>query len=296
LKLNVKFNSSLDNVGVETNINDFTTFSMDLFFDTTSTLESAASLLKSANDRYSKIAERLDAMEAMLLTSPDLVDLSEKMKTVQADVENAKLNYADSTSLLDLITSANDRINKLISGEIESSVQVNTDVIKAAANSGVVITRSTAENSIKLKAINDGYTLTGGFIYDIASGNLDSEMTPTNLFNPALSANKGIYHSVRAFNNLLRIYSTVGGTTAENLNIYLDDTNIGWSNGQVLRIAFREEMKIGSGKNICIFTDKINGWTQKITISGADMLSTRPYLEIICVDAVTKTFEYDIIR
>ena len=41
--------SSLDNVGVETNINDFSTFSMDIFFDTTSSLENATKLLLDAN-------------------------------------------------------------------------------------------------------------------------------------------------------------------------------------------------------------------------------------------------------
>jgi len=51
LKLNIKYNTSLDNVGVENSINDFTTFSMDLFFDTTSVLENAAKLLMQANNR-----------------------------------------------------------------------------------------------------------------------------------------------------------------------------------------------------------------------------------------------------
>jgi hypothetical protein len=295
LKLNVKFNSSLDNVGVESNINDYSTFSMDLFFDTTSTLESAAGLLRSANDRYSKIAERLDDLEGMLLTSPELVDLSARMKTIEADVENASLNYADSTSLLDLVTSANNRINLLISGEIESSVQVNTDVIKSTVNGGIEITRSADENFIKLKAINDGYTLAGSFQYDIANNSVSTEITSSSPFTLANSANFGIYHNVRAFNNLVRIYSDVG-TATENLNIYLDDTNIGWSEGQVLRITFRNDWKLGAGKTISIFTDKSNGWVEKITITAADRLSLMDYIEIICVDAVTKTFEYDIIR
>ena len=293
LKLNVKFNSSLDNVGVESNINDYSTFSMDLFFDTTSTLESSASLLRSANDRYSKIATRLDNMETMLLTSPQLLDLSTKMIKLQADVENASLNYADSTSLLDLITSANSRINKLISGEIESSLQVNTDVIKTSENSGLMISRST--DSINLKAVNDGYTLTGGYIFDISSGVVGAEITASSPFTLSTSANKGIYHSVRPFNNILRVHSDVG-TTGDNLNIYLDDTNISWSDGQVLRITFRNVWKLAAGRSLNIFTDKSNGWTQKITINTAERLSTQDYIEIICVDAVTKTFEYDIIR
>ena len=62
LKLNLKFNSSLDNVGVETSINDFTTFSMDLFMDTTTALENAVEVLLDANARYSRIASRLDTL------------------------------------------------------------------------------------------------------------------------------------------------------------------------------------------------------------------------------------------
>lgn len=295
LKLNVKFNSSLDNVGVESNINDFTTFSMDLFFDTTSTLESAASLLKSANNRYLKIATRLDNMENLLLTSPQLLNLSTKVTKLQLDVENASLNYADSTSLLDLITSANSRINKLISGEIDASLQVNTDVIKTSANSGLEISRST--DSINLKAVNDGYTLTGGYKFDISSGASGAEITAAAPFTLSQSANKGIYHSVRPFSNILRVYSDVG-TTGDNLNIYLDDTNTGWSDGQVLRITFRNNWKLASGKTLNIFTDKTgtNTWVQKITINSAQRLSLQDYIEIICVNAVTKTFEYDIIR
>ena len=45
LKLNLKFNSALDNVGIEKNINDYSTFSMDIFLDTTSALENAVQLL-----------------------------------------------------------------------------------------------------------------------------------------------------------------------------------------------------------------------------------------------------------
>ena len=63
LKLNLKFNSSLDNVGVETSVNDFTTFSMDLFMDTTTALENATDLLLQTNNRYGKVTDRLDSLE-----------------------------------------------------------------------------------------------------------------------------------------------------------------------------------------------------------------------------------------
>ena len=71
LKLNLKFNTSLDNVGVETNINDFTTFSMDLFLDTTTALEHATDLLLRANDLYGGLANRLEELERIVLAGEE---------------------------------------------------------------------------------------------------------------------------------------------------------------------------------------------------------------------------------
>ena len=83
LKLNLKFNSSLDNVGVETSINDFTTFSMDLFMDTTTALENATQLLVEANDRYSKIVDRLDSLENIILGTAKAAAIRSQNKRIR---------------------------------------------------------------------------------------------------------------------------------------------------------------------------------------------------------------------
>ena len=78
-KLNIKFNSSLDNVGVEVNINDFTTFSMDLFMDTTSALENAAKLLSDANARYSRIKGRVDDLEKFVTSVYETAEFKDSL-------------------------------------------------------------------------------------------------------------------------------------------------------------------------------------------------------------------------
>jgi len=45
-----------------------------------------------------------------------------------------------------------------------------------------------------------------------------------------------------------------------------------------------------------MWTDKENGWSQKITIPASSLLSATPYIEIVCIDSINKTFEYDILR
>ena len=300
LKLNVKFNSSLDNVGIETNVNDFSTFSMDIFFDTTSSLENAARLLLDANQRYGDIAERLVDLENITLTTTTSTELEARILSLETSVVNANLNFADSTSVLDLITSANDRINKMISGEIDASVQVNTDIIVAGGDSGIMITRSTVDNTISLKSKSDGYNLSGSYIFDKASLTIDTLITPTNKFLGGISSTKGVWLGLRPFNNLIRIYndSTV---LSDNLNIYIDDSTTNWTKGHVVRVTFRDVIDIPSGMNINVFMDKLNGWVHTITIPTIDLIQNsagkyKPYIEIVCTDEINKTFETDIIR
>ena len=93
LKLNLKFNSSLDNVGVETSVNDFTTFSMDLFMDTTTALENATDLLLQANNRYAKIADRLTSIENVILGTAQAAQLEARIKELEDDFTASSFNY-----------------------------------------------------------------------------------------------------------------------------------------------------------------------------------------------------------
>jgi len=295
LKLNVKFNSSLDNVGVENNINDFSTFSMDLFFDTTSSLEQAAELLKTANERYSDLAVRLNAMETLLLTATELTDLSSKMKALEATVENAALNFADSDSLLDLITSANSRINKLISGETPTELLIEADSITSTVDSGISV-YSTSNNRIGLRNTAGGYNLSETRTYDISSGAISelSANAPLDLTN---SLSSGILLKVKPFNNIVRIYAQ--NKLPNNLNIYLDDNGFGWTKGQVVNITSKSsiEWEDTTTKNsIKIYTGTHGNWVLINTIHSASLLSNKPYIELLCTDNINKTFETDIIR
>jgi hypothetical protein len=295
LKLNVKFNSSLDNVGVENNINDFSTFSMDLFFDATSSIEEAGELLKTANEKYNKIAERLDSMESIIMTSSQLTDIIVKVDELETSVENATLNFADSSSLIDLITSTNKRINQIISGEIPTELVLNNGNITSTVDSGIQVFETT-EGKVGLKSLVGGYNLGDTRKYDVASGGL-SEISATSPIDLANSTSEGVFLRVKPFDNKVRINST--GELSNNLNIYLDDSGFGWSKGQVVNLSFSDDIiwtNTATNTNINIQTGKHGDWTISKTINNSKLISTKPYIEVICTDPVNKTFEIDIIR
>jgi hypothetical protein len=292
LKLNVKFNSSLDNVGVEANINDYSTFSMDIFLDTTTALENAARLMVQANARYASIVDRLASVEDLLMTSNTTRDLSARVQDLERSLEDAALNYANSTSILDMITSVNTRLNQVISGQIPSEIQYNTDVL--VAGDGMIIDKSNP-NHIALVNNNYGYTLNDIFEYDFISGTTGNPINVVNPFNMSVSASTGILTRVRQYENMVRIYTNTSAPTGD-LNIYLDDSINDWKKGQIIKFSFKTALPTLGANKINIYTDKQNGWILKAVLDTSNILSQKPYVELICVDQINKTFELEIIR
>lgn len=294
LKLNVKFNSSLDNVGVESNINDFTTFSMDIFLDTATAIENASRLMVDASKRYAAIAERVDGIEGMLLSSGDATDFTSRITALEDALEAAALNYADSHSIMDMITSVNSRLNQVISGTIPTDIQYNTDVIKSGTGMEVDKSDPTA---IKINNTDYGYKLNDVFEYNTSTvtptvGNLIND---ANVFNMTLTASTGMITRIMPYTNMVRIHTDLG-TPSGDLNIYLDDSINTWKKGQIVRFSFKTTLPLLGTNTINIYAEKQNGWVLKGTLDTSNLLSQNPYVELICIDEINKTFELEIIR
>jgi len=292
LKLNLKFNSSLDNVGVETSINDFTTFSMDLFMDTTTALENATQLLLEANDRYAKIVERLDSVENIILGTAKAAALEARIKELEDDFTASSLQLRDSAALLDLINNAHTKINQLVDGTIPVELQYNTDVI--FAGTGTSIDKS-VPGKIKVNNTVDGYQILAPYKWSKNSNITDSRLTAQNQYDAANATEFGIWAKLNLYSNRLSLLNIFGGTADSSVNIYIDDSTVGWKVGQVFKIAF-DTFDI-NGKSIKIYTNKTNGFSSLIAeIDAVQLISSKPYIELVCVDPANYGFEVDILR
>jgi hypothetical protein len=299
LKLNIKFNSSLDNVGVEKNINSFSTFSMDIFLDTTSALDQATKLLINATNNYSAIAQKVTELESLLLTSSQIGDFSNRLNNLETVVEDAKINYATPSSLLQLIQSTNLRINQLLDGTVPSEVQYNIDVIKSGT--GAEVDKSTP-GYVTIKNKVYGYELIDAYNYDITNSSflnwtLSTKIESINKFNLTNASSTAIWMRFKNYTNRVNFWIDSSSTLSSNINIYLDDSIIPWKTGQVLKMNFKNSLEL-NGQTIKIFTNKntTTGWTQVGTIYESDLVSSKPYIELICTDDTNKTFEIDILR
>jgi hypothetical protein len=293
LKLNLKFNSSLDNVGVETSVNDFTTFSMDLFMDTTTALENATELLLQANNRYNKIVERLDSLENIILGTAQAAALEGRIQALEDDFTASSLQLQDSNALLSLINNAHAKINQLIDGTIPVELQYNTDVI--FAGKGTDVDKSIA-GKIKVNNSVEGYVVNDVFQWDIASGVVSgSVLGGANLFDNSNSNVNGVWTKLNSYSNRLSLKNKLSADPLNgNLNIYVDDSVTGWTKGQSFRIAF-DTIDV-DGNNIKVWTNKSGGWQNIADIDPSQLLTNKPYIELVCTDPVNFVFEVDILR
>ena len=279
-------------MGIEKNINDYSTFSMDIFFDSTSALENAAKVLSDSNNKFNELADKVNGLENLFLTSVQQENLNIRVDELEVAIENASLNFENSGSVLDLISATNIRINQIINGEIPTEVQYNTDVI--VPGDGIAVDNS-IENKVKIHNKNYGYVLNEVYNYDINTNVVLDAINAGNEYNPALAIDKGIWTTVKKYTNLVRIYLNDQDVFQNDLNIYLDDSVNSFKEGQVIKLVFRKGF-YKFHEQINIYTDVNNGWVLKKTINSSDLISSKPYVELICVDETNKTFELDIIR
>ena len=297
LKLNLKFNTSLDNVGVETNINDFTTFSMDLFMDTTTLLENAAEVLIQANNRYGAIVNRLDEIERLVLASENAEDLDSRLTSLESDFQNTSVQLQDADSLLKLITKAHDKLNSLIDGTIPVSLQYNTDVLFDGA--GTEIDKS-VEDKIRVNNVTKGYENLNLFTWDLAAEQVSTSITTANPFDIQVGGSGlsqyGIWCKLKPFTNRISFIDKFLTSTAnDDLNIYIDDATTSWKEGQIVKITF-ETINM-DGNNIKIYTHSRDGFSQLIAdIAPSSLITEKPYIEVICINPATYQFEVDILR
>tara|TARA_B100000575_G_scaffold294680_1_gene313207 strand:- start:21903 stop:23840 length:1938 start_codon:yes stop_codon:yes gene_type:complete len=292
LKLNLKFNSSLDNVGVETSINDFTTFSMDLFMDTTTALENATDLLLQANNRYSKVVDRLDAIENLVLGTAKATALETRIKELEDDFTASSLQLQDSNALLNLINNAHNKINQLVDGTIPVELQYNTDVIFAGR--GTTVDKSVADK-IKINNEVDGYAVSDIYKWDIASKITTGQITPSAQFDNTQSNQYGVWAKLNDYTNRFSLINLLSSDPLNSsLNIYIDDSTRGWKIGQVFKIAI-DTIDV-SGNNIKVWTNQAGGYQAIADIDPSQLLTNKPYIELVCIDPVNYVFEVDILR
>jgi hypothetical protein len=307
LKLDIRFDTSISNSGVETLINDYNTFSMDLFIDASTRMQEAAEMFLDTEIDVIDIKDRLTKLENFMFSQAQIDELSQRISILEQSLINAKLAFSSSSTILDLINKNADNINQILSGNLSVNLTYNTDVLYQG--DGILLDKS-VPNQVKIVNKNQGYT------------NFSICKNSSTIYNPQKTlkstANNGIDPNSLADNNILVLgaytnYFKQLNDSHENVNalsgieifqddlyINIDDTN-SWQKGQSFRIVFADPIDINNF-TIYIKTDSANKLGSGIfgitvgTVIPSMLISDRPIIDIICTDESLYKFNIDIIR
>jgi len=297
LKLNVKFDTSADNVGIEKVINEYNTFSMDLYSDAMIGLQNTLETFQTLNIKVQTLSSQVDNLEKFYYGQSTIDELKNSISALSEQVSNAQIALESPSTLIDLINNNSKRINSLAAGELTETLTYNLDTFYQG--NGIKIDKSTPNRLTFLNDVqsynNIGicYTDTGSFSY--VSGNGITNTADVNY----KTRNNIIF--LGTFSNYFK-NKTADSTVSNDIKINIDDRVNKWQTGQSYKISFENTLTIDSLSEIIFYTDGNNIFNQgswnwlvgKLTL--ADLINAKPIIEIICVDATKYIFEIDVIK
>lgn len=287
-KINLRFDASPGTSGVDTIINDYNTFSMGLFVDATTQLQESAKIFQRQQIELRQLDQKVQGLENRVASIGSAITLQDQINNLQRQFDNASLSMANGTTLLDLIAKNSDEIQSLANGNISSTLQYNTDVLRAGP--GIALNRNTP-NQVRVDLTTQQYS------FMIPFDENGNEVTFNNPIDLNV-ASPNVFASLNQFTNMLRI-NTIN-TASGDLSIYIDDSSIQWKRGQTIRLTFNNNLAIGS-YSIRVFTDSTNRLNQGIygvaigVISNSE-ISLKPIIELICTEQGILEFVYDVVK
>jgi len=297
LKTNIKFDTSADNVGVERSINEYSTFSMDLFSDAMVQLQDATENFVTQELSILGLNTKVDNLEKFYFNQATIDELNAKISTLQTSVQNALIALESPTTIIELIRNNSTRLNKLAAGELTSNLSYNLSPFVQGA--GLKLDKSVPGKVILSNVVQKYnffpvcYNVSNNLNYAANNGTVPNVVT-----NPA---NNNIIN-LGQFTNYFKNDSTESLNINNDVIINIDDTVEKFKTGQVFRIVFDKGFSPADAKNLYIYTDSKNkrqlgAYKWLITkLNNVELSGTKPIIEIICTNANTYSFTIDILR
>jgi len=279
-KLNLKLDTSIENVLVEKSVNDFSTFSMDLFLDVLTEFRQLQTRFTDKLLELQQLSQDVESLKDLLLNSEDQNELVLRVENLETSLEENQAIFNSNGEVMRMIENVNDKVNDILNGNTNVEISYNADIFKAGK--GMFLDKRT-KNRILIDNINQGYNISNSSILNLSVNNIISLSTFTNY--------------VRHENNGTLI------TLIKDLDIFIDDSIINWKKGQTLRIVFQDPID-SDIFDVKIKTDslnKTNSGEYGVIISILNDLdfsesNGSPILDIICINENTLEFKVDKIR
>ena len=279
-KLNLKLDTSIEDTKVEKSINDYSTFSLELFTDVLTKFTQLQTSFSNKLLELEQLQQEVQAIKDLLVNTTDSSEINTRVTNLETSLIANQAIFSNTNDLVNMIESTNTKINSIISGESNIVVSYNIDAVRPGE--GIRIDRSTP-NRIRVINSNQYYNISNNSESNISTNNILTLGTFTNYF----------VHKTGGIPVIL----------TDDFSIFIDDSTVSWKKGQVLRLVFDDEL-LPETFDVKIFTDALNKinlgvYGKQISVfTDLDFTPSlnKPIFDIICLDDVAFTFRVDKIR
>ena len=279
-KMNLKLDTSIENVLVEKSINDYSTFSLELFTDV---LTQFKQLQTKYNDKLlelEQLRQDVEGLKDLLLNNEDQSELQIRVTNLETSLAANSAIFNNTNAIVNMITNVNEKVDSIISGDTNVVVSYDTDAIRPGP--GIGIDRRTP-NRARILNLNQHYNVSDNTLTNVFSNNVIALFPFTNY---VVHQNGG--------NQIVLV---------RDLQIFIDDTTNRWTKGQTLRLVFDDEL-VPDVYDVKIYTDaanRANTGAYGVNIGILNDLdftpsTNTPILDIVCLDENLFTFRIDKIR
>lgn len=285
-KINLKFDTDIDQTGVEQAINDYSPFSLSMFMDAMNVLQDASSTLNNTVVQFIDVSERVSNLETLVLSTETSLDLSARIVSLEQTIAANQALFNNTQAVMNLINQNYDLVRALINNETSVEVSYNLDLLKQGT--GILLDRA-VPNEVTVKNSNQDFNIGANY----GKGTLTQ--TGSNEIN------------LLEFSNYFKHVNNGNPITlTQDLTIRIKDTNK-WKNGQRFRLSFGDPIYPGNFL-IKILTDSQGLYplsspsgvaysTNIITLDESILSSEsyKPVLDIVCIDQQNLKFQVDIV-
>jgi len=286
-KINLKFDTDVDQTGVEQAINDYSPFSLSMFMDAMNVLQDASSTLNNASSDFIQLSDRVTNLENITLSSPTAINMDRRIENIERTLAANQALFNNTQSVMQLINQNYDLVRSILNNQTSVEISYDLDLVKQG--SGIIVDRTVPN---QLSIINDSQD------FNIGADSGRGTLTQNGLNEIKLLDYSNYYKHVNNGNPL---------TLTGDMTIRLKDDPTRWKKGQRFRLSFGDEIYPG-GFIINILTNATGlyplssptGISYSTLIVSLDETTFSEYayipvFDIVCIDDKSLKFQVDIV-
>jgi hypothetical protein len=297
IAVRLRFDVNTEDAAIETSVNDYSTFSLEVYVGAMNEMVRASRTLQSSVMELGNLKSRVEDLEQSLINSTIEEEILARLSAVENSLQSSDALLRDTGSIIELIDRNYQQIQDLVNNNTSINVSYNADVLYSEPRiDGIEIDKSVV-NRVRLKNTFGSYNLTSKPITSIEQ----DWQKGTDSWNYTYSLEPG--------NNYLRIETNNILNSDRNIVLFVDDTINKWKLGQSMKVSFG-----GAGIDVdnsfgifrfFVLTDAQNvmklplpySVQAAIVTSGEfEDASGKPMFEIICVSTNPLQFAVERLR